>query len=208
MEKINTLFKLSFKDNQQTKLSSLIDKNQSLLVEGLVGSGINFRMANEFINSSKTFLFILSNSEEAAYSLNDLECLVGDKNALFFPASYRNKYNSEDIDSSNVLVRSHVLKCLLKKKPKIIVTYPEAIFEKIISINTLKSKTLTLKKGMNISLNYVNESLFKSGFERVDFVSSPGEFSLRGGIIDVFSFSNQTLPKLYFFDNLGCFTAL
>tara|TARA_B100000686_G_C16804740_1_gene989098 strand:- start:2847 stop:6200 length:3354 start_codon:yes stop_codon:yes gene_type:complete len=199
LEKINTLFKLSFKDNQQTKLSSLIDKNQSLLVEGLVGSGINFRMANEFINSSKTFLFILSNSEEAAYSLNDLECLVGDKNALFFPASYRNKYNSEDIDSSNVLVRSHVLKCLLKKKPKIIVTYPEAIFEKIISINTLKSKTLTLKKGMNISLNYVNESLFKSGFERVDFVSSPGEFSLRGGIIDVFSFSNQHPYRIEFF---------
>jgi len=193
------LFKISFDDKNQVLLGNLLKHKQSFLIKGLVGSGLSFRLVNEFVKSDQTFLLIFSEAEEAAYYLNDIEYLIGEKNVLFFPASYRKAYTTEDIDNSNVLLRSSVLKQLSYKKPKIIVTYTDAISEKIISEYTLKKNTLTIKKEMNISLDFVNESLFEYGFERVDFVSAPGEFSVRGGIIDVFSFSNHHPYRIEFF---------
>ena len=120
---------------------------------------------------------------------------------LFFPASYRQAYAPETTDNANILLRAEVLKKLSSsKKPKIIVTYPQAVFEKIISQHTLKRITLKLKKDTEVSLNHINERLFEMGFERVDFVTSPGEFAVRGGIIDVFSFAYQHPYRIEFFD--------
>ena len=195
----NDLFEIPFNDKNQALLGNLLEQKQSSLIKGLVGSGLSFRLANEFNKSSKIFLLIFSEAEEAAYYLNDLEYLVGEENVLFFPASYRKAYSTEDIDNSNVLLRSSVLKQLSRKNSKIIVTYTDAISEKIISEHTLKKNTLIVKKGMNLSLDFINESLFEYGFERVDFVSTPGEFALRGGIIDVFSFSNHHPYRIEFF---------
>lgn len=193
------MFKIPFNDDNQVLLSSLLEKKQSSLIKGIVGSGLSFRLANEFEKSPKTFLLIFSEAEQAAYYLNDLEHLIGEKNVFFFPASYRKAYSPEDTDNSNVLLRSSVLKSLSSKRSKIIVTYTDAVSEKIISKHTLKKNTLTIKNGMNVSLDFINESLFEYGFERVDFVSSPGEFALRGGIIDVFSFSNNHPYRIEFF---------
>lgn len=193
------MFKIPFNDDNQVLLSSLLEKKQSSLIKGIVGSGLSFRLANEFKKSPKTFLLIFSEAEQAAYYLNDLEYLIGEKNVFFFPASYRKAYSPEDTDNSNILLRSSVLKNLSIKNSKIIVTYSDAVSEKIISKHTLKKNTLTIKNGMNVSLDFINESLFEYGFERVDFVSSPGEFALRGGIIDVFSFSNNHPYRIEFF---------
>ena len=193
------MFKIPFNDDNQVLLSSLLEKKQSSLIKGIVGSGLSFRLANEFKKSPKTFLLIFSEAEQAAYYLNDLEHLIGEKNVFFFPASYRKAYSPEDTDNSNILLRSSVLKNLSIKRSKIIVTYSDAVSEKIISKHTLKKNTLTIKNGMNVSLDFINESLFEYGFERVDFVSSPGEFALRGGIIDVFSFSNNHPYRIEFF---------
>ena len=100
-------------------------------------------------------------------------------------------------------MRAEVLKKLsASKKPRIVVTYPQAIFEKIISQHTLKRIALKLKKDTEVSLGFVNERLFEMGFERVDFVSGPGEFAVRGGIIDVFSFAYQHPYRIEFFDDL------
>ncbi len=195
----NILFTIPFNDENQVLLNSLLKQKKSSLIKGIVGSGLSFRLANDFNKAPKTFLLIFSEAEEAAYYLNDLEHLIGEKNVLFFPASYRKAYSPEDIDNSNILLRSSVLKQLTRKSSKIIVTYTDAISEKIISAHTLKKNTLTLKKGMSVSLDFINESLFEYGFERVDFVSSPGEFALRGGIIDVFSFSNHHPYRIEFF---------
>jgi len=195
----NDLFEISFNDKNQVLLGNMLKQKQNFLVKGLIGSGLSFRLANEFNKSPKVFLLIFSEAEEAAYYLNDLEYLVGEKNVLFFPASYRKAYSTEDTDNSNVLLRSSVLRQLTRKNAKIIVTYTDAISEKIISEHTLKKNTLTIKKGMSVSLDFINESLFEYGFERVDFVSAPGEFALRGGIIDVFSFSNHHPYRIEFF---------
>ena len=193
------MFKITFNDKSQKTLGDFIKQKQSFLIKGLVGSGLSFRLANEYNKAPATFLFIFSEAEEAAYYLNDIEYLIGEKNVLFFPSSYRKAYSTEDTDNSNVLLRSSVLKQLSQKKSRIIVTYTDALSEKIISEHTLKKNTLTIKKGMSVSLDFINESLFEYGFERVDFVSIPGEFALRGGIIDVFSFSNHHPYRIEFF---------
>tara|TARA_B100001057_G_scaffold483404_1_gene560103 strand:- start:1207 stop:4452 length:3246 start_codon:yes stop_codon:yes gene_type:complete len=167
----------------------------------LVGSGLNFKLVSAFKNLNRTFLMVLDNAEQAAYHLNDLEQLLSSKEVLYFPASYREAYNPEATDNANVLLRSEVLKKLSNsKKKKIIVTYPQALFEKVVSHNTLKRKTLTVKTGDLIGLDFVNETLFEYGFDRVNFVTQPGEFSVRGGIIDVFSFAHQHPYRVEFFD--------
>ena len=149
----------------------------------------------------RTFLIVLDNAEQAAYYLNDLEQLLSLKEVLYFPASYREPYNLEATDNTNVLLRSEVLKKLsTSKKKTIIVTYPQALFEKVISHQTLKRNTLTVKTGDVLGLDFVNETLFEYGFDRVNFVTQPGEFSVRGGIIDVFSFAHQHPYRIEFFD--------
>ena len=195
------MFKLKIEDQSQIKLAEKLNISKTHLLKGLFGSGISLRVANQFRKSKKNFLLTLNDAEQAAYFLNDLEHLSGEENILFFPSSQRKVYSENNIDNSNVLQRSSVLKQISDKKQKIIVTYPEAIFEKIISKKTLKKNTLTLKKGMNISLDFINESLFEYGFEKVDFVSSPGDFSVRGGIIDVYSYSNQHPYRIEFFSD-------
>ena len=98
-------------------------------------------------------------------------------------------------------LKSMLKKLSFSKKNKIIVTYPEALFEKVISPHTLKRKTITIKMGDVLGLDFVNETLFEYGFDRVNFVTQPGEFSVRGGIIDVFSFAYQHPYRIEFFDD-------
>ncbi|MGA0212785.1 MAG: transcription-repair coupling factor, partial [Flavobacteriaceae bacterium] len=174
----------------------------SLYLKGAVGSGLTLRIATGFYHHPKPILLVCEDREKAAYHLNDLEQLLGDETVLFFPSSYRKPYQTETTDNANVLLRSAVLNALSSsKKPKVIVSYPEAIFEKVVSQSTLRKHTLEIKKGDRLSLDFINETLFEYQFERVDFVAQPGEFSVRGGIIDVFSFANQHPYRIEFFDD-------
>ena len=171
-------------------------------IKGLVGSGMSFKLVSAFKNLNRNFLVVLDNAEQAAYHLNDFEEILSKKEVLFFPASFKEAYNPVATDNANVLLRSEVLKKLsFSKKNKIIVTYPKALFEKVISPNTLKRKTITIKMGDVLGLDFVNETLFEYGFDRVNFVTQPGEFSVRGGIIDVFSFAYQHPYRIEFFDD-------
>ncbi len=166
----------------------------------LVGSSLSFVISETFKQSAKPFLLILNDKEESAYFLNDLEQLLCDKNVLFYPESYRRPYQIEETDNANVLLRSEVLNRInSRKKPIIIVTYPTALFEKVVTKKDLDKNTLKVSVGENLSLDFVNEVLFEYEFKRVDFVTEPGEFSVRGGIIDVFSFSNDEPFRIEFF---------
>jgi transcription-repair coupling factor (superfamily II helicase) len=170
-------------------------------IKGLLGSGLSFRLAAAFQQQNQSLLLVLENPEQAAYYLNDLERLLGPRKVFYFPASYRQPYAPETTDNANILLRAEVLKKLsTSKKPSIVVSYPQAVFEKIISQHTLKRIALQLNKGNEIALAVLNERLFEMGFERVDFVTSPGEFAVRGGIIDVFSFAYQYPYRIEFFD--------
>ncbi len=169
-------------------------------INGLVGSSLSFVLSDAFRQSDDPFLLIFNDKEEAAYYLNDLEQLIGEKDVLFYPGSYRRPYQIEETDNANVLLRAEVLNRInSRKRPAIIVTYPDALFEKVVTRKELDKNTLKIKLDDSLSLDFLNEVLFEYQFKRVDFVTEPGEFSVRGGIVDVFSFSNDEPYRIEFF---------
>ena len=148
-------------------------------------------------------VLIMRNSEEALYCLNDLESFLESKKILLFPSSNKTPYSkNSSADSSKLLMRSEVLeKITTDSDPTLIVTYPNAIYEKIVSHETLRKRSLKIKKGQEIDLENLNDFLFGQNFEKVDFVSEPGDFSIRGGIVDIFSFSYQHPYRIEFNGN-------
>ena len=189
-------------------LESLQDKNilehlnqhKSIHLNGLSGSLASIIGAACFKSSEKASIFILNDKEEAAYFHNDLEQFIPENDLLFYPGSYRRPYQIEETDNTNILMRAEVLNRLIsRRKPSCIVTYPDAIFEKVITKKELNKNTLKLSVGEGISIDFLNETMFEYGFEYSDFVSEPGQFAIRGGIVDVFSFSNEHPYRIEFF---------
>lgn len=175
------------------------DSNQ-IRIPNLAGSSMSFLIDAVFKKADKPLLLIFDDKEKASYYLNDLEQLVGETNLLFFPGSYRRPYQIEETDNVNILLRTEVLNRInSRRKPAIIITYPDALFEQVITKSELDSNTLKVHEGDNLSLDFVNEVLFEYQFNKVDFVSEPGEFAVRGGIIDVFSYSNEEPYRIEFF---------
>jgi transcription-repair coupling factor (superfamily II helicase) len=173
---------------------------EKIHLKGLIGSSKTILLANLFRKSSKTFTILLNDREEAAYFYDDLNNLGITENTLFFPSSFKRSIHYGQTEQENIVQRTEVLnKIWLNEKPYIIVTYPEALVETVISQAGLKTNTLWVKKGDKISTDFLNEFLFEYGFERVEFVYEPGQFSVRGSIVDVFSFSNEDPYRLDFF---------
>jgi transcription-repair coupling factor (superfamily II helicase) len=186
----------------QKALEAAFFEKGCIHLRGCVGSGISFRLAAAFHTTQRFLLLVLEDAEQAAYILNDLERLLSPEEVLYLPASYRQPYALETTDNANILLRAEVLKKISSsKKPRLVVTYPQAVFEKLISQHTLKRIGIVLKKEATVKLSKLNEQLFEMGFERVDFVTEPGEFAVRGGIIDVFSFAYQHPYRIEFFDD-------
>ena len=155
-------------------------------------------------------LFILPDKEDALYFFNDLENLFNSERGttlLFYPASYRRPYQIMDSDATSVLQRTEVLDALGKERKKlIVVTYPEAIVEKVIEKKNFEKNNLTISVGEELELDLMDEILIDLDFEKVDYVYEPGQFAIRGGIIDVFSFNYEmpyvgVLPTLPSIDN-------
>ena len=168
--------------------------------KGSLGADLSFSIAAAFTNQNLPFLLVFESKEIAAFHLNDLELLLPKETVLFYPGSYRRPYEIEDTDNANVLLRSEVLNRInSQRKSSVIVTYHEALFEKVLSKKDLNKNTLKISVGDILGLDFVNNVLFEYKFKRVDFVTEPGEFSIRGGIIDVFSFANDTPYRIEFF---------
>ncbi len=188
------------------KVKQIVDRLSSetsrIHLKGLIGSSLSLVLQAIIKKTEKPFLIILNEKEEAAYYLNDLEQMIGGNDVLFYPSSYRRPYQIEETDNANVLLRSEVLNRInSRKKPAVIVTYPEALFEKVVTRKELEKNTLKVSVGDQISIDFINEVLFEYEFKRVDFIAEPGEFSVRGGILDVFSFSNDNPYRIEFFGN-------
>ena len=154
----------------------------------------------------RTHLHIATSKDDAYYLLNDIENLLSDNNedienkrVLFFPTTYRKPYQVEEVDNANVLQRSEVIKQLAAGRNLIIVTYPEALSEKVVSSKILTSNTLQVVQGTELSMDFIIEVLQEYEFERVDFVVEPGQYAVRGGIIDVFSYANDVPYRIEFF---------
>lgn len=167
---------------------------------GLVGSSRSLASSAVMDQVPGHHLIVLQDKEQAAYYLNDLQGLYPDgKQVLFYPASYRVPYELEKTDNANVVSRAEVLEKITTERNCWIVTYPKALFEKVPSQRRLVKNTLKVENGKSYSIDFMNEMLLELGFDRVDFVYEPGQFSIRGGIVDVFSYSNDDPYRIEFF---------
>jgi transcription-repair coupling factor (superfamily II helicase) len=190
---------------QVTELLKNSEK-QRISLNGMLGSSASAAIAAVHKSVSGIHLVILSDKESAVYFCNDLENLLGDtdenfhrRHVLFFPTSYKKPYEPEKTDNSNVLMRTEVLKRISTRgKDTIIVTYPEALTEKVVNRKYLEKSTLKLKRGETVDLDFIYDLLDEYGFIRSDYVVEPGQFALRGGIIDVFSFTNDNPYRIEF----------
>ncbi len=172
---------------------------QNVRIKGLHGSLDSVYVAASFKLHPADYWIVLQDREEAQYFLNDLQNLLN-REILFFPMSYKRPYEYDEVENANVLQRTETLNKLANKtKPEIVVTYPEALGEKVITRRTLSSKTFTVTKGENLDVNFLEEFLHESGFEKTDFVYEAGQFAVRGGIVDVFSFSYELPYRIELF---------
>jgi transcription-repair coupling factor (superfamily II helicase) len=180
--------------------AQLIYEESKTSVKGLIGSGRSV-MADAVIQNHKGFhLFVMADKEDAAFFFNDLQNLNKKANNLFFfPHSYKVPYELEKIDNANVVSRAEVLERVNKGNNSVIVTYPRALFEKVITKRQFAKNILEIKRGVEYSIDFINELLIEYEFEKVDFVYEPGQFAVRGGIVDVFSFSNDEPYRVEFF---------
>lgn len=178
-------------------------KGSKIQLKGLVGSADAMVAVATYFLLHKPQLFILPDREEAAYFLGDLESIL-DKAVMLFPSSYRKGFDFTQIDTANVLGRAEVLNELNHDSEfgKIVVTYPEALAEKVIDRSVLEKNTLEITVNTKLSLDFINEFLFEYEFNRTDFVYEPGQFSIRGGIVDIFSFSHDLPYRIEFFGDV------
>ncbi len=211
MENTDHFFRLFNECNSLRALTGFLKLNgaETATAEGLAGSSNAVIAAISAKQVKKPFLFVLSDKESAAYFFNDLENLLGDKdkkyenrNTFFFPASYKNPGEKAEEDKAGILLRSEVINRLVSdSKECMVVTWPEAIAEKVPSGKALKKNMFTINRNEQLSVDFLLELLPEYDFEHVDFVAEPGQFSVRGAITDVFSFSNDYPFRIEIMDN-------
>ena len=182
-------------------VGTINDGNTSKIrIEGLSGSSRAMVLSAVFHKSQTTHLVILPEKEEAAYFYNDLISSAGEESIYFFPSTYKRSVQYEQTEPANIVLRTEVLNHLASGKRKgIIVTYPESVMEKVVSRRNLIKNTFNISKGDRISLEFIEEMLHEYNFVRTDFVYEPGQYSIRGSIVDVFSYSADLPYRIDFF---------
>ena len=185
-----------------TALHQLIqaDKDQNISLKGLNGSAPAMMVAALFKKGNNRFICLLNDLEEAGYFYNDLKQLMGDESIYFFPSAYRRDIKYGHIDAANEILRTEVLSVLQNPEARfMIVSYPEAIAEKVVSQDTLQQNTLQIHTGEKLDNMFVADVLDSYGFEQVDYVYEPGQYAIRGSILDVFSYSFEFPYRIDFF---------
>ncbi len=191
-------------DPRTTKLiSSLNEEKQSRIeLQGLSGAQLAFVVVGAYLADPQSFLIVLSDKEEAAYCQNTITSLLEKKPIHLFPDSFKRPMYFEELRSGNALQRTEIINKITSTQTvgNIIVTYPEALFEKVISPAVLEESRIEVKMNENVDVDFLVEMMIEYGFERVDFVYEPGQFSVRGGIIDIFSYGNEWPYRVELFD--------
>ncbi|MBS1627914.1 MAG: transcription-repair coupling factor [Bacteroidetes bacterium] len=179
--------------------------DQKIYLKNLQGSSLEFIVSSIFLHEktqSLNHLIVLNDAEEAAYFHNTLENLTSALDLFYFPSSFKNRKNFRLLNSSHVMLRIEMLtKLSAGGNKKIIVTYPEALFEKVVLPKTLNNNIINIKTNDTINLDSLMELFVMYGFVRTDFVYEPGQFALRGGILDIYSFGNEKPYRVELFGN-------
>ncbi|HLA60297.1 MAG TPA: CarD family transcriptional regulator, partial [Puia sp.] len=182
-----------------------LSKPQHILLKNLQGSSPAFIISAIFrlpASSQLNHVVVCEDAETAAYFHNSLENLTKALDIFYFPSSFKNNKTYQELNSSHVMLRTEALtRWSAGGNKKIIVTYPEALFEKVVLPETLAGNMIRLKSGESIQPEELMERLVGYGFERTDFVYEPGQFAVRGGILDIYSFGNEKPYRLELFGN-------
>lgn len=177
--------------------------NRSIHLKGIVGTQLAFVLSGLHQRLTTPLVIVAANKENAAYLQNDLECIYAANGlAALFPDSFRRPYQFDRLDKTNVLQRTEAVSHLLHKTQwnGFIITYPEALFEKVVAPETLQKSVIEIRKGTQLDIKLMTEILKDYGFVEVNFVYEPGHFAIRGGIIDIFSYGNSLPYRIELFD--------
>ncbi|MBK9482726.1 MAG: transcription-repair coupling factor [Bacteroidetes bacterium] len=166
-------------------------------------SAFSFIASSVFKQIDYNHLFILDDKESAAYFQNDFETLTGALDICLFPDSYKKTGQIGELNSSHVMLRAEALMKLNTKNPhkKVLVTYPEALVEKVVNTESFSKNTIYIKQSEKLDVSFLTEFMVTMGFTKVDFVYEPGQFAIRGGIIDIYSFGNEHPYRVELFDD-------
>lgn len=187
------------KRNFGKEISNTLNNNYSL-IKGSSGSAITLLVAELFLIHKRTMLFVLDDVEAALFANTELENFLGKDHVLYFPASLLEPYQIEKIQNANLVLRTEVLKNINHlSSPKVIVTNALALSEKILKKEDFKAISLSIATGTHLDFDISETLTEKYNFQKTDFVSEPGEFSLRGGILDIFSYSNEEPYRISLF---------
>lgn len=185
-----------------SEIFSQIITKQHISVKGSAGSAVSILAAELFLTQNKTILYLADDKEDALYINAEMEDLLGKDNILYFPATHLEPYQIEKTQNANLVLRTEVINKLNSgKSPKVIVAFIGAMSEKVLKKEDFKAISHHIKVGDQLDFDFVDELLNHYQFNQTDFVSEPGEFSVRGGIVDVFSFSNEKPFRITFFGN-------
>lgn len=179
---------------------ALEDKSvKTVFLQGLMASAAPMLFAGMAKQLSKTILFILQDADEAGYFYHDLTQALGNQQVLYFPSSYRRAVKYGQRDAANEILRTEVLSKLAAGKPLYIVASPESLCELVVSKQKLDEGTIKLNVGQTVDLMQLKKNLLTFGFQEVDYVYEPGQFAVRGSIVDVYSFSSEWPLRIDFF---------
>ena len=184
-------------------MSQAHQKPLHIFLQNTQGASIAFILQTIFSHSKTNqlnHLLVLNDAEEAAYLYNSIESITGAIDLFYFPSSYKTPHNFSLLNPSHVMLRTEALtKISMGGNKKIVVTYPEALFEKVVMPGTLQQNIIQIKTNDHIEIVELIQKLVDYGFQRTDFVYEPGQFALRGGIFDIYSFGNEKPYRIELF---------
>lgn len=186
---------------------ALQESGARIHLTGLTGAQLAFAVAATVTSSGRSqpsaVLFIAESKEEAAYLLNDLQGILGEQAVHFFPDSFKRPAFFDDLNPTQILQRSETINRITAPDAGrfAVITYPEALFEKVVSPEVLAKSRIEVATGEKLDMDFVMQVLVEYGFERTDFVYEPGQFSIRGGIVDLFSYGNEFPYRIELFDD-------
>ena len=205
MSNLNTLLELYKEDERVKQISQALqqDTPARLQLSGMVGALESFVLNGTYEINPQNHLVIAEDKEQAAYLQNNLANLFDKKPIYFFPDSFKRPQYFEVLNNTNVLQRTETINKITSRSysTEIVVTYPEALFEKVVAPEILSKNRIEIKKDEVLDVDFLVSILTEYGFQREDFVYEPGNFSIRGGIIDIFSYGNEWPYRIELFDD-------
>ena len=183
----------------ETIVKSIVKGEKRMIVGGLAASSAAVVISALMKQTERVMMVIMNDADEAGYMYNDMAKMMGEERVMYFPSSYRRAAKYGQKDAANEIMRTEVLTGLSLQKPVVIVSYPEAVAEKVVAQRRLNEKRVSMKVGMTIDITEMATKLKELGLTEVDYVYEPGQFARRGSLLDIYSYGSELPMRIDFF---------